>query len=143
MRVERQLSLIIDNRPGVLAKVCGDLAQAKIDIVAINVENLVDHSAVRVIVDDPDRATHLLGTAGVLVFENEVLAVTIHNKPGALLDLAQRLGSARVNIDYMYGSTPDRGKAAVFLRVNDVKRAQTALKRTGKGKGKGKAKRER
>lgn len=129
MRVERQLSLIIDNRPGVLAKVCGDLAQAKIDIIAINVENLVDHSAVRMIVDAPDKAMHLLGASGVLVFENEVLAVPIANKPGALVGLAQRLGSARINIDYMYGSTPDTGKATVFLRVNNVKRAQEALKR--------------
>lgn len=129
MRVERQLSLIIDNRPGVLAKVCGDLAQAKIDIVAINVENLVDHSAVRVIVDDPDKATHLLGAAGVLVFETEVLAVSVDNKPGALVALARRLGTARVNIDYMYGSTPERGKATVYLRVNNPRRAIEALKR--------------
>ncbi|MBM4246857.1 MAG: ACT domain-containing protein [Deltaproteobacteria bacterium] len=130
MRVERQLSLIIDNRPGVLAKVCGDLAQAKIDIRAINVENLVDHSAVRVIVDDPDKATHLLGAAGVLVFENEVLAISVDNKPGSLVALARRLGTARVNIDYMYGSTPDRGKATIYLRVNNPKRALDALKRT-------------
>ena len=128
MRVERQLTLILDNRPGVLAKVCGDLAQAKINIKGIYVENLVDHSAVRVIVDDPDKATHLLGAAGVLVFENEVVAVSADNKPGALVAIARRLGKARVNIDYMYGSTPDRGKATVFLRVNNVKRAQEALK---------------
>ena len=128
MRVERQLTLILDNRPGVLAKVCGDLAQAKINIKGICVENMVDHSAVRVIVDDPDKATHLLGTAGVLVFENEVVAVSADNKPGALVTIARRLGTARVNIDYMYASTPDRGKATVFLRVNNVKRAQEALK---------------
>ena len=129
MRVERQLSLIIDNRPGVLAKVCGDLAQAKIDIIAINVENLVDHSAVRMIVDDPDKAMHLLGANGVLVFENEVLAVSVANRPGALVGLAQRLGPARIDLGAMSGSTPDTGKATVFLRVNNVKRAQEALKR--------------
>ena len=128
MRVERQLTLIIDNRPGVLADVCGDLAQAKINIKGIYVENLVDHSAVRVIVDDTDKATHLLGASGVLVFENEVVAVAADNKPGALVAIARRLGAARVNIDYMYGSTPDRGRATIFLRVNNVKRAQEALK---------------
>lgn len=128
MRVERQLTLILDNRPGVLAKVCGDLAQSKINIKGIYVENLVDHSAVRVIVDDPDKAMHLLGANGVLVFENEVVAVAAENKPGTLVAIARRLGSARVNIDYMYGSTPERGKATIFLRVNNVKRAQEALK---------------
>jgi hypothetical protein len=128
MRVERQLTLILDNRPGVLADVCGDLAQSKINIKGIYVENLVDHSAVRIIVDDPARATHLLGASGVLVFENEVVAVAAENKPGVLVAIARRLGAARVNIDYMYGSTPERGKATIFLRVNNVKRAQEALK---------------
>jgi hypothetical protein len=129
MRVERQLTLILENRPGVLADVCSDLAQAKINIKGIYVENLVDHSAVRVVVDDADKATHLLGAAGVLVFENDVVAVTTDNKPGALAAIARRLGAARVNIDYMYASTTARGKATVYLRVNNVKRAQDAFKR--------------
>lgn len=128
MRVERQLTLILENRPGVLADVCADLAQAKINIKGIYVENLVDHSAVRVVVSDPDKATHLLGAAGVLVFENEVVAITGENKPGTLANVARRLGKARVNIDYMYASTPDRGKATVYLRVNSVKRAQEVFK---------------
>ena len=57
-----------------------------------------------------------------------MVAVAAQNKPGALVAIARRLGTARVNIDYMYGSTPDRGKATIFLRVNNVKRAQEALK---------------
>jgi hypothetical protein len=129
MRVERQLTLILENRPGVLADVCSDLAQAKINIEGIYVENLVDHSAVRIVVDHPDKAIHLLGAAGVLVFENDVVAVTGNNKPGTLATIARRLGAARVNIDYMYASTPDSGKATVYLRVNNVKRAQEAFRR--------------
>ncbi|HEY8515184.1 MAG TPA: ACT domain-containing protein [Candidatus Binatia bacterium] len=128
MRVERQLTLILENRPGVLADVCADLAQAKINIKGIYVENLVDHSAVRVVVSDPDKAMHLLGAAGVLVFENEIVAVPVENRPGTLAAIARRLGKARVNIDYMYASTPDRGKAVIFLAVSNVKRAGEALK---------------
>ena len=128
MRVERQLSLILENRPGVLAEVCGDLARAKVNIEAIYVENLVDHSVVRLVVSDPGRAIHLLGAAGVLVFENEVVAVSTANRPGALADIARRLGRAKVNIDYLYASTPrPKGKATVYLRVSSLKRAKTAL----------------
>jgi hypothetical protein len=130
MRVERQLSLILENRPGVLAEVCSDLAMEGINILGITVANLVDHSVVRMVVNDPGRAIHLLGAAGVLVFENEVIAIEATNKPGALADLAKRLGKARVNIDYLYASAPrPKGRATVFLRVNNVKRAQDALRR--------------
>jgi hypothetical protein len=129
MRVERQLSLILENRPGVLAEVCTDLANAKVNIEAITVANLVDHSVVRLVVTDPGRAIHLLGAAGVLVFENEVVAVTARNRPGALSEIARRLGRARVNIDYMYASTPERGTATIYLRVSSIKKAKTALAR--------------
>jgi len=128
MRVARQLSLILENRPGVLAEVCFDLGEKKINIEAVTVANLVDHSVVRMVVDDPNRAVHLLGEAGVLVLENEILAIELENKPGALADVARRLGKARVNIDYLYASTPrPKGKATVYLRVDNLKRAQTAL----------------
>jgi hypothetical protein len=128
MRVERQLSLILENRPGVLAAVCADLGKNKINIEAVTVANLVDHSVVRLVVNDADKAIHLLGAAGVLVFENEVVAVSADNKPGALADIAERLGKARVNIDYMYASTPrPKGKAMIYLRVSNAARAQKAL----------------
>jgi len=128
MRVVRQLSLILENRPGVLADVCSDLGEQKINIEAVTVANLVDHSVVRMVVDDPKRAVHLLGAAGVLVLENEILAIELTNHPGALAEVAKRLGKAKVNIDYLYTSTPrPKGKATVYLRVNNLKRAQEAL----------------
>ena len=131
MRVERQLSLILENRPGVLADVCGDLGDQDIDIEAIYVENLVDHSVVRMVVSDPGRAIHLFGAAGVLVFENEVIAVPLKDRPGALATLAKRLGKAGVNIDYLYASrTQADGKATVMLRVDDVQRARAAIARS-------------
>lgn len=128
MRVVRQLSLILENRPGVLADVCSDLGDQKINIEAVTVANLVDHSVVRMVVDDAKRAVHLLGAAGVLVLENEILAIELTNHPGALAEVAKRLGKAKVNIDYLYTSTPrPKGKATVYLRVNNLKRAQEAL----------------
>lgn len=129
MKVERQLSLILENLPGVLADVCGDLARAKINIRAIMVDNLVDHSVVRMVTDDPGRAIHLLGAAGVLVLENEVVAVVADDKPGALAEIARRLGKHKVNIDYLYASAPRRGKATIYLRVGSIERARSALAR--------------
>lgn len=129
MRVERQLSLILENRPGVLAEVCADLARAKVNLLAISVANLVDHSVVRMVVSDPGRAIHLLGAGGVLVFENEVVAVTAVNRPGTLSEVARRLGKAKVNIDYLYASAPGRGKVTIYLRVSSIKKARATLAR--------------
>jgi hypothetical protein len=130
MRVQRQLSLILENRPGVLAAVCADLADRRINLEAIYVENLVDHSIVRMVVSRPDEAVHLLGEAGVLVFENEIIAVSLQNRPGMLAKVAERLGAAKVNIDYLYASIAPAGRTtAVYLRVSDMRKAQKALAR--------------
>jgi hypothetical protein len=128
MRVERQLSLILENRPGVLADVSADLAAQAINIEAIQIANLADHCVVRLVVSDPQRALHLLGEAGALVFETEVLAVSLAHRPGALGEVARLLGKAGVNIDYLYATTAPRARqSTVFMRVSDVTKAKRAL----------------
>jgi hypothetical protein len=131
MEVERQLSLFLDNRPGVLAAVCDDLSEHRINIEAITVANLVDHALVRMVVSDTNAAVHLLEERGVLVIVSDVLAIELPDRPGAIGALAERLGRANVNIDYMYGSSRGSraGRPTVFLRVADVPRARRALAR--------------
>ncbi|MBI3769284.1 MAG: ACT domain-containing protein [Deltaproteobacteria bacterium] len=131
MEVERQLSLFLDNRPGVLAAVCRDLAAHRINIEAITVANLVDHALVRMVVSDAHAAVHLLEERGVLVILSDVLAIELPDRPGAMGALAERLGRADVNIDYMYGSSRGSraGRPTVFLRVADLTRARRVLAR--------------
>jgi hypothetical protein len=131
MEIERQLSVFLDNRPGVLAAVCRDLAEHGINLEAITVANLVDHAVVRMVVSDPGAAVHLLEERGVLVILTDVIAIELPDRPGAIAALAERLGRANVNIDYMYGSSRGSraGRPTVFVRVADVRRAKRALAR--------------
>ncbi len=130
MRVEKQLSVFIDNKPGSLAAICRDLAAHDLNIEAISVANLVDHAVIRLIVSDARAAEHLLGESGTLVITHDVLAVELPDQPGSIERLARTLGRARVNIDYMYGSSraAGHGPATVFLRVSDLAKAKRMLK---------------
>lgn len=131
MTVERQLSLILENQPGVLAEVGADLAAGSINIQAVQVANLADHCVVRMVVSDPQRALHILGAAGSLVFESEVLAIPLAHRPGALAEVARRLGEARVNIDYLYATNlPHAEQSILYLHVSDVQKAKRALLRS-------------
>ena len=130
MRVEKQLSVFLDNKPGSLAALCEDLTSHEINIEAITIANLVDHAVVRLIVSDPHAAEVLLGAAGTLVITHDVLAVELPDTPGSIEKLARTLGRAKVNIDYMYGSSraAGHGPATVFLRVSDLTKAKRTLK---------------
>jgi hypothetical protein len=131
MQVEQQLSVFLVNRPGVLAAVCRDLSEHRINIEAVTIANVVDHAVVRMVVSDPVAAVHLLEERGVLVIVSDVLAIELPDRPGAIEALAERLGKADVNIDYMYGSSRGSraGRPTIFVRVADVRSARRALAR--------------
>ncbi len=129
MQVRKQLSVFLENTPGVLAKVASDLADHNVDILGMTVSDTVDHAVVRLIVSDPEKAIDVLESAGQLVVESEVLVVELTNKRGALEHLAETLAKARINIEYAYGTVGSREKKGVLIvRVSDSKRALKVLR---------------
>ena len=129
MKVVKQLALFVENRPGTLASVCQALAKKKIDILAISISDAVDHAVVRMVVDNPTKALHLLGEHGILVVERDVLLLEGHSRPGALATIARQLARQKINIDYAYSATPPGAdRAALVIRVSDTAKAKRVLK---------------
>jgi len=129
MKIETQLSLFLENKPGTLAAVCKALAAEKINIHAISVSDAADHAVVRMVVSDPAKALHLLGDHGVLVVERDVLMLEGRSRPGELAKIAQTLADHKVNIEYAYTATlPGASKGAMILRVDNLKKAERLLK---------------
>jgi len=136
--IEKQLSIFLENKPGVLAEACQALAADGVSLRAISISDTVDHSVVRMVVNNPRKALHILGERGALVVETEVLALTLEDQPGALAKAAKKLGKAQVNIEYAYGST-NATSCTLYLRVSDLKKAERILsskKKARKKKGK-------
>src|SRR5213078_5120842 len=96
-----QLAVFLANRPGALARVCEALAKAEINIHALATSDTVDHTVLRMVVSDPTRALMLLGEAGVLALETEVLMIETANQPGVLANIAERLAEADVKMEYV------------------------------------------
>jgi hypothetical protein len=111
-----------------LARVCDALAKAKINIYAITTSDTVDHSVIRMVVSDPQKASFMFGERGTLVVEDEVLMIDGSNKPGSLADIANRLAEGGVNIEYCYCATsPNSKKGLLILRASDAKKALKIL----------------
>jgi hypothetical protein len=128
MQITKQLALFLENRPGMLARVCDALSKAQINIYAISTSDTVDHAVVRMVLSDPDKAMYVFEEHGTLVVEDEVLMITGDNKPGSLAKIAHKLAAAKINIEYTYCATPpDAKKGLVILRVSDAKKALKAL----------------
>ncbi|MGD0814178.1 MAG: ACT domain-containing protein [Verrucomicrobiota bacterium] len=128
MQIAKQLALFLENKPGMLARVCDALSAAKINIYAITTSDTVDHSVVRMVVSDPVKALYIFEAHGTLVVEDDVLMITGDNKPGSLAAVAHKLAKAKINIEYTYCATPpDAKRGLLILRVSDAKKALKAL----------------
>jgi hypothetical protein len=135
MNIHKQLSVFLENEPGTLARVCHELAQKNIDVLAHSVADSIDYAVFRFIATDPVRAGHLLESAGTFVLETDVLGLRIDNKPGTLASIAQKLADAKINIEYAYGSaSPNGGAALLVLKTNDLPKTMKILKGSAGGK---------
>ena len=124
-----QLAVFLANRPGALARVCDALAKANINIHALATSDTIDHSVVRMVVSDPTKALMLLGEAGVLALESDVLMIETENEPGVLAKIADRLAATEVNIEYAYLAGSHNGsKGLIILRLSDLDKGQAALR---------------
>src|SRR3954470_6811018 len=128
MQITKQLAIFLDNRPGTLARLADALGEAKVNIYAISTSDTVDHSVIRLVVDNYRRALDVFEARGTLVIDDDVLMIEGGNRPGSLAKIAHKLAAARINIEYAYCATPPKAKRGLLiLRVRDAKKALKIL----------------
>jgi hypothetical protein len=129
MELTKQLSLFLANKPGTLADVCDALAAEGINISALTTSDTVDHSVVRMVVSDTDKALAIFESSGTLAIETEVLVLDNDNKPGSLARVARVLAGLHINIEYAYlASSPESDRGLLVLRTTDNLAALAAIK---------------
>ncbi len=128
MHVATQFSIFMVNKPGVLARVLSEFAQAKINIIAITMMDSVEHGVMRVVFTAPERARKVLEKLNMPYNEAGVLCVTLANKSGALAAVAEKLARNHINISYAYCTAGAKGgKTTGILKVANVAKAMKVL----------------
>jgi len=123
-----QIAILLENRPGTLAQLCSTLGKAGVNISALFAPEIRGKGKVRVWVDSPDKAKDALKAAKIRFSEEEVIGMELDNRPGALGEVAEKLGQAKINIKYAYATTSEgSAKATVILAVSDVAKALGVL----------------
>lgn len=133
MHIARQFSIFMVNKPGVMARVLGEFAQAKINIIAITMMDSMEHGVMRVVFAAPERARRVLTDLNMTFNEADVLCVTLTNKSGALATVAEKLARNHINISYAYCTAGAKGgKTSGILKVTNVEKAMKLLEYTQK-----------
>jgi len=140
MDTVRQFSIFMVNKPGVLAKVLGDFAKAKVNIIAMTMVDSAEHGVLRVVSAAPKKAERVLSLLNMPYNETEVLCLSLSNKSGAFAAVAEKLARNHVNISYAYCTAGARGgRTTGIIKVADVKKAMKILQKNhGKSSSKSK-----
>lgn len=125
----KQLTAWVESKPGELGRIAEALGKANVNISAVSCWCARSGNPVHLVVSSPAKAKKALQKLGVRVTEEEVLCVTLSNKPGLLGEVGMRLGAENINIEYTYASVPTGAKNAdLILAVSDVGGASKALR---------------
>lgn len=119
-----QFSVFLINKPGILSRVCGELADKKINVVALTLMDSVEHGVFRLVAEDTARTREVLKSLNVPTTETEVLAAEMPNRPGAMADLCARLNSEHISIKYAYvTSGAVGGRTTGIFKVDNIQKA--------------------
>lgn len=122
-----QLTLNLESKPGVLAKISRALADAGVNITGLCAAEASGRGKLRILVTDPARAKAALTGAKYRVSEEPALTFSLENRPGALAGVVEKLAAGKINIKCAYATTSDGGHATVVLTVSNADKAQALL----------------
>jgi len=128
----QQVSVFLDNRPGSLSDVMSYLDKGQIKIFALSIADAGEYGLIRMVTDDPEKATKILEDADFNLAKSkkniEVTAILITAKD-KISKITNILGESGLNIEYAYSSAVHTdGRFALILRVNDADKAESTLR---------------
>jgi hypothetical protein len=125
----KQLTVWVENRPGMLGEVGSALGAKKVNILAFMATVTDSRGTIRMVVDKPATARKVFAEHRWETTEDVVLKVLLPDKPGSLGRMAHKLREASVNIDYAYaGLGPSARRANGYFGVSDLKVALIAVR---------------
>lgn len=128
MPVTKEFTVLMEDLPGSLGKVCRALADRKVNILGLHSFPIGGTAVTRFVVDNPTAAKTAFDSERVPCTEAEVVQVKLPHRPGEIARVASRLGESKININYVYcGLEPGTNTPLVFFGVADVGQAAPIL----------------
>jgi hypothetical protein len=121
----KDLTVILEDRPGKLADLGEATGKAGINIEGVCGTTEQGQGAIHILVQDEAAARAALSEAGLEVGgERDVLVVDVEDRPGSMGEVARRIGDAGVNVVLVYTTF---GQVRLVLGVDDIDKARAAL----------------
>lgn len=128
VKQETELYVITPNELGILGRVLGTLANARVNLKALCARSEKRKGIFLLITSDNKKAEKALKELGYEVKTNKVVTIEIDDRIGAGAEIGALLGNAAIDIDYCYGTSTGKAKALLVFQTNDNKKAVETLR---------------
>jgi len=123
----KEISIITDDRVGLLADISYILGKAKINIESIAASAVGGKAVLSIVVRDYDRAKGVLENSGFKISAGNVIFVKLEDKPGMLAEIAKMLADAGINVENLHLVSKDGKHTIVGLTVANPRKTKALL----------------
>lgn len=126
MKEEVQISIVIENKPGTLAKVIKKITDNGIKLDVITGEAAGDRGVIRMITDDPNKTISILDQENYKYAKDRVISKKIKNTD-ELRFAIEKLGNANINIKSIYLHCVCEEESNYIFVCDDLDKAKKVL----------------
>ncbi|MEM3422353.1 MAG: ACT domain-containing protein [Candidatus Bilamarchaeaceae archaeon] len=124
----KPITIVADDKVGLLADISYILGKAKINIESINVEVVGGKAVISLTLSDRERGKSVLEAANYKVNELDSIILKLADRPGELSKVTNLLAKEGVNITNVHMITKDGKNTLIALMVDKPRKAETLLK---------------
>jgi hypothetical protein len=117
--LDRQLMVFTSNQIGSLAEITSIISSSGINLVAICAYAIQDKVAIMLVTEDNNAARKLLESQDCKVQEEEVVLLTLDNKPGALQAVTERIAQSGIDLKLIYGSSDPTAQLCRIVLISE------------------------
>lgn len=123
-----QISVFLENKRGQMYRLAKILADAGINILALNIAESEEYGVARLIVDKPEKAVELLSSNGIIHNISPVIVVAVPDVPGGFASVLGPANGGKWGLEYIYSLFPRvNGMAYIAAKADDYKAVESLL----------------
>ena len=117
--LDKQLIITVDNRVGTLAEVSSVVASSGINLIALCAYAVDNKGVIMFVSDNNNQAKRLLKSKKYDLREEEVILISLKNKPGALQEITEKIADIGIDVTLVYGSVDKEGKTSRIVLITE------------------------
>lgn len=124
----KQISIVVENKPGILAELTDIMAKNSINIENLDVETAGNYGIIIMSVDRYDLALKKLRDASFKAISEDCLLIKLKDEPGSLAKIAKRFGDADINIRSLHIISRDGNNSIAAISTERTAKAMDLVK---------------